>query len=66
MNDLLKHVAQRAGRYLEDLGERRVAPSPEALAGLTRLDGPLPDGPTDPEAVIALLDDAQPTRLRPR
>ncbi len=57
MNDLLKHVAERAGRYLEDLGERRVAPSPEALAGLTRLDGPLPDGPTDPEAVIALLDD---------
>ena len=57
MNDLLKHVAQRAGRYLEDLGERRVAPSPEALAGLTRLDGPLPDGPTDPEAVIALLDE---------
>ncbi len=57
MDDLLKHVAERASRYLDDLGERSVAPSPEALARLTRLDGPLPDGPTDPEAVIALLDD---------
>ncbi len=55
MNDLLTHVAERASRYLDDLGERSVAPSPEALARLTRLDGPLPDGPTDPEAVIELL-----------
>lgn len=57
MNDLLTHVAQRASRYLNDLGERSVAPSPEALARLARLDGPLPDDPTDPEAVIALLDE---------
>ena len=55
MKDLLTHVAERASRYLDDLGERSVAPSPEALARLTRLDGPLPDGPTDPEAVIELL-----------
>ena len=51
MNGLLKNVAEQASRYLEDLGERRVAPSPEALARLIRLDGPLPDGPADPEAV---------------
>ena len=57
MNGLLKNVAEQASRYLEDLGERRVAPSPEALARLIRLDGPLPDGPADPEAVIALLND---------
>jgi glutamate/tyrosine decarboxylase-like PLP-dependent enzyme len=38
--------------------ERRVAPDAAALAGLERFDEPLPDGPGDPERVIALLDEA--------
>src|SRR2546429_1746844 len=57
MQDLLRTTAERAARYLADLKDRGVAPTPEALADLRRLDEPLPEHPTDPTAVIALLDD---------
>src|SRR2546428_6848932 len=57
MQDLLRTTAERAARYLADLKDRAVAPTPEALANLRRLDEPLPERPTDPAAVIALLDD---------
>ena len=57
MERLLKTTAQRSWRYRQDLDNRNVAPTPEAIAGLRRLDEPLPAQQTDPEAVIALLDD---------
>src|SRR2546422_6563139 len=57
MKDLLRTTAERAARYLAGLQDRAVAPTPEALANLRRLDEPLPEHPTDPTAVIALLDD---------
>src|SRR2546421_7120606 len=57
MKDLLRTTADRAARYLAALKERSVAPTPEALANLARLDEPLPERPTDPSAVIALLDE---------
>ncbi|MBA2565484.1 MAG: aspartate aminotransferase family protein [Gemmatimonadetes bacterium] len=57
MKDLLHFAAARAIAYAEGLGSRRVAPDPQALAGLSRFEEPLPDGPTDPEAVLALLDE---------
>src|SRR5256885_11938541 len=57
MEDLLRTTAERAARYLADLKERGVAPTPEALANLRRLDEPLPEHPTDPSTVIRLLDD---------
>ena len=57
MEDLLRTTAERAARYLAGLKDRAVAPSPEALANLRRLDEPLPEHPTDPSAVVALLDD---------
>src|SRR5207253_11499287 len=57
MQDLLRTTAERAARYLADLKDRGVAPTPEALADLRRLDEPLPEHPTDPTAVIALRDD---------
>src|SRR5271157_584291 len=44
-------------RYRAGLGDRRVAPLPDAVAGLAALGGPLPAGPTDPAAVLALLDE---------
>lgn len=50
-------AAARASDYLENLPQRQVAPSLEALAGLQSLDHPLPDEPTDPVAVLALLDE---------
>ncbi len=37
--------------------DRGVTPTREALANLRRLDEPLPEHPTDPAAVIALLDE---------
>lgn len=57
MRDLLSLAAERAIRYHESLGKRRVAPTPEALARLSELGGPLPEQPTDPAAVFALLDE---------
>jgi glutamate/tyrosine decarboxylase-like PLP-dependent enzyme len=56
--NLLESAAARAARYLADVGARGVAPSADAVAALGRLDEPLPDDPTDPHAVLALLDDA--------
>ncbi len=57
MRDLLSLAAERAIRYRESLGERRVAPTPETLARLSELGGPLPEQPTDPAAIFALLDE---------
>ena len=57
MDDLLRDTALRATRYLDGLATRGVAPAPSAVARLPELGGPLPDGPTDPSAVVALLDE---------
>jgi hypothetical protein len=57
MRQLLLDVAERSADYLEGLPERRVAPSAEALEALSWLGGELPDGPTDPAEVVALLDE---------
>jgi glutamate/tyrosine decarboxylase-like PLP-dependent enzyme len=53
---LLKRAARDAMDYLEGEDARSVAPSPEAVAALSALRGPLPPGPTSPEAVLHLLD----------
>lgn len=57
MNDLLAEAAKRAVRYVSEIGNRRVAPQPEDVARLESLGGPLPEHPTDPAQVLALLDD---------
>ncbi len=57
MKCLLESTAERAIRYLESLDDRSVGPLPDAVARLAELDEPLPDKPTDPESVIALLDE---------
>jgi glutamate/tyrosine decarboxylase-like PLP-dependent enzyme len=41
--------------YLEEVDARPVAPSPQATVKLSALRGPLPPGPTSPEAVLHLL-----------
>ena len=56
MDDVLALAAERAARYLDGLDERPVAPDPAAIAGLSELDVPLPEGPSDPAATIAELD----------
>jgi glutamate/tyrosine decarboxylase-like PLP-dependent enzyme len=57
-NAVLRAAVDRSVRYLDDIRERRVAPFPAHVEALKRLGGPLPEGPTDPAEVLALLDDA--------
>ena len=57
MKELLETTAQRAIRYLEGLDLRSVAPLPEAVAKLERFHETLPNEPTDPLQVIAMLDE---------
>ena len=57
MRELLEDAARRAIAYLDSLNERRVYPTPEAIANLEKLDEPLPDEPTEPEATLQALDE---------
>lgn len=56
--DLLADAAARARRYLGDVGGRPAAPDDAGLTGLAAFDEPLPEGPGDPAATLALLDAA--------
>jgi glutamate/tyrosine decarboxylase-like PLP-dependent enzyme len=53
---LLREAAERSIRYVEGVGDRRAFPDAEALRRLAELDLPLPETPTEPERVLALLD----------
>jgi glutamate/tyrosine decarboxylase-like PLP-dependent enzyme len=55
--DLLADAAERGRRYLRQVADRAVAPSPEAVSALRGLDFPLPDSGFEPSQVLALLDD---------
>lgn len=57
LRDLLSDTHVRAARYLEGLDARGVSPSPAAIAALTRFDTSLPEHPSDPAKVLALLDE---------
>ena len=57
MEALLKSTAERAIRYQRERNERGVAPTAEAVAGLSRFDEALPEAPSDAESVVALLDE---------
>jgi glutamate/tyrosine decarboxylase-like PLP-dependent enzyme len=57
MRKLLENAAERAINYLENLSTRPVAPSPEAIANLVKLDQPLPEGPDEPEHILKQLDE---------
>ena len=56
MDDLLGAAAAAASRYVASLDDRAVVPSAGALMGLGMLGGSLPEGPTDPAAVLSQLD----------
>ena len=55
--ELMQEAAARASAYLESLTERLAAPTPEAIDGLAKLGGPLPEKPLDSVDVLALLDE---------
>src|SRR4051794_11939387 len=57
MRELLQTVAQRAARYLEDIEDRRVSPTDAAVEALSRFHESLPEGPSAPEDVLAMLDE---------
>jgi glutamate/tyrosine decarboxylase-like PLP-dependent enzyme len=58
MKQLLESAAERAINYLENLGERHVAPAAQAVAGLSAFEQALPESGRDPLSVIKLLDEA--------
>ena len=56
MENLLKDAAERAGRYLSEVRNRRVSPSQAALEGLKGFFVPLQDEPREPASVLEELD----------
>jgi len=54
---ILGDAATRAVDYLEQIQERRVSPSQQAIDELFKLGGPLPEHGEDPATVIKLLDE---------
>jgi glutamate/tyrosine decarboxylase-like PLP-dependent enzyme len=57
VKELLAETAARATRYVAGINQRPVTPRPEDVARLEELGGPLPEHPSDPAKVLALLDD---------
>ncbi|MBL8134218.1 MAG: aspartate aminotransferase family protein [Anaerolineae bacterium] len=57
MRDLLRETADRAARYLDGFGTRRIAPDLEAVGALERFREPLPEAPSDPAETLRLLDE---------
>ncbi len=57
MKKLLAETADRAARYVTGIANRQVVPLPADVARLEALGGPLPQSPSDPSEVLALLDD---------
>jgi glutamate/tyrosine decarboxylase-like PLP-dependent enzyme len=57
MKKLLAETADRAAGYVTGIGNRQVVPLPANMARLEALGGPLPQLPSDPSEVLALLDD---------
>jgi glutamate/tyrosine decarboxylase-like PLP-dependent enzyme len=57
MREILQSAAQRASQYLDEIQERRVGPSAEAVRGVEGFVEPFPDAPTSDEEVIRKLDE---------
>jgi glutamate/tyrosine decarboxylase-like PLP-dependent enzyme len=55
MRELLRETADLAADFLEGLPDRPVYPRVELADLRARLGGPVPDGPTDPAAVVRAL-----------
>jgi glutamate/tyrosine decarboxylase-like PLP-dependent enzyme len=57
VKELLAETAARATRYVTGINQRPVTSRPEDVARLEELGSPLPEHPSDPAKVLALLDD---------
>jgi len=56
-DSVLQLAAERARRYVEQVGERMVAPAEKDLAALAKFHEPFPAQQSDPRDVVKLLDD---------
>jgi glutamate/tyrosine decarboxylase-like PLP-dependent enzyme len=54
--DLLREASSRGIAYLQQIGERRVAPEENSIEDLIHMGGPLPEEGQDARTVIELLD----------
>jgi glutamate/tyrosine decarboxylase-like PLP-dependent enzyme len=55
--DVLSFAAERAQRYVREIGERRVAPGPRDVAALAKFQEKFPDTGTEPREVVRILDE---------
>ena len=56
-NDVLSQAAERARRYVREIGARRVSPAPNDVAALASFHEGFPETPTDPQEVVRMLDE---------
>ena len=56
-SQVLKIAAERGAAYVNKANQRSVGPSVDAVAGLTRLQERFPEGPTEAQRVVELLDE---------
>jgi len=55
--DVLNFAAERARRYVHEIGERRVAPGPGEVAALAKFHEKFPETGSDPREVVRILDE---------
>jgi glutamate/tyrosine decarboxylase-like PLP-dependent enzyme len=55
--DALSVAVERSRQYIQSVANRRVTPSEKDLAALSKFHEPLPENPTDPAAVVSILDE---------
>ena len=56
-SELVESAGRRAAAYLRGINARRVFPTPEAVARLEQLGGPVPETSEDPRQVLRALDE---------
>jgi glutamate/tyrosine decarboxylase-like PLP-dependent enzyme len=56
-DELLRQAAEIARKYVQEIAERRVAPTKRALDRLTRFREPFPNAPSDPVRILEKLDE---------
>jgi len=55
--DCVETAAKYAAEYVSTVDDREIAPTKDALSGLSKFDEPLPDGPSAPDAVLQMLNE---------
>ena len=64
MREILQTAAEQAIGYLEDLDNRKVSPSSEAITRLRELNVPMPNKPVDQKEILRILKEyGEPTTM---